>query len=269
MGEAESKLYKKFKLDESWDSKHNLPLLKQMPAIFKSSHVEDNTKTTFLRVDGRLSKPINKVQCFLVNSDPSRSAIEWSKPSSVSVAELRQSQYPSIVLYTDGVVAQLKDRTKNGITKDEAEEFIKSHVANLMSKNASELSNSYASKVQLMPGHEFLKPKYPIGANDADGTGAQVDRKRLLEVFPAVLSKSRLQPIKQVLNMNVVVVETKANHYWVSPSDSALPQDGQLEFSLVSGDVLLKASRSGHSDSAWFQVRRIDGTLRVVAEYLD
>lgn len=269
MGEAESKLYKKFKLDESWDSKHNLPLLKQMPAIFKSSHVEDNTKTTFLRVDGRLSKPINKVQCFLVNSDPSRSAIEWSKPSSVSVAELRQSQYPSIVLYTDGVMVQLKD----GITEDEAEEFIKSHVGNLMSKDLSEVSNSYASNVQLMAGHEFLKPKFKLGTDDVRSTGARVDRKRLLDALKAVFATSRAKDPelvkKMVSGLNVTIIETEAGDFSVAPSDPATTKSGQLNFSIVPRDVLLKVSVSDHPDFMLFQVRRIDGTLRVVAEYLD
>lgn len=49
----ERALYEQFKLDEPWDSKHNLPLLEQMPDILRSPHVLDGSNNTlYLRVIG-------------------------------------------------------------------------------------------------------------------------------------------------------------------------------------------------------------------------
>jgi len=269
MGEAESNLYKKFKLDEPWDSEHNLPLLKEMPACFKSSDVEDKTKTTFLRVSRPSSKPSKGPLCFLVKSDPSGSAIEWSKPSSISVEQIEGDSYPYIVLYNDGVVAQLM---RGLIGEEDATKFIKTHIGNLMSRDLSEVSNSYASNVQLMAGHEFLKPKFKIGADDARSTGARVDRKRLLDALKAVFATSRAKDPEKVKKMvsglNVAIIETEAGSFSVAPSDP-LSTKANLFFSIVPRDVLLKVSASDHPDFMLFQVRRIDGTLRVVAEYLD
>ena len=269
MGEAESNLYKKFKLDEPWDSEHNLPLLKEMPACFKSSDVEDKTKTTFLRVSRPSSKPSKGPLCFLVKSDPSGSAIEWSKPSGISIEQIKGDSYPYIVLYNDGVVAQ----SMGLIREEDATKFIKSHIGNLMSRDLSEVSNSYASNVQLMAGHEFLKPKFKLGADDARSTGARVDRKRLLAALKAVFATSRAKDPEKVKKMvsglNVAIIETEAGSFSVAPSDPVSTKSGQLNFSIVPRDVLLKVSVSDHPDFMLFQVRRIDGTLRVVAESLD
>lgn len=45
-------LYKKFKLDEPWDSPHNLPLLAEMPPVFKPLYGQPpvNPNTTFFQV---------------------------------------------------------------------------------------------------------------------------------------------------------------------------------------------------------------------------
>jgi hypothetical protein len=49
----EIELYRRFKLDEPWDSKHNLSLLDQMPDVLRSPHVLDGTnKTLYLGVAG-------------------------------------------------------------------------------------------------------------------------------------------------------------------------------------------------------------------------
>src|SRR5262249_19617843 len=48
----EGELYKKFKLDEPWDSEHNKKLLAQMPAVYRTSKNLEAGKTTFLGVAG-------------------------------------------------------------------------------------------------------------------------------------------------------------------------------------------------------------------------
>jgi hypothetical protein len=47
----EKELYEQFRLDEPWDSKHNMELAKQMPDIFKVDGVDDG-KTTFMVFTG-------------------------------------------------------------------------------------------------------------------------------------------------------------------------------------------------------------------------
>lgn len=47
----QEKLYERFRLDESWDSEHNRPLLEHMPGIYRT--MDDPTKTTVLAVVGK------------------------------------------------------------------------------------------------------------------------------------------------------------------------------------------------------------------------
>src|SRR5262245_50271856 len=49
----EEKLYKQFKLDEPWDSQHNLALLPQMPTVYRSpseAEVQADPGNTFYQV---------------------------------------------------------------------------------------------------------------------------------------------------------------------------------------------------------------------------
>lgn len=45
-------LYEQFHLDEPWDSEHNLPLSRQMPAVFRCPSVVSNEATPYLAVVG-------------------------------------------------------------------------------------------------------------------------------------------------------------------------------------------------------------------------
>jgi hypothetical protein len=49
LGDDERDLYQQFRLDEPWDSPHNLPLLRKMPKVFKRPwpYHEDRTKTYY------------------------------------------------------------------------------------------------------------------------------------------------------------------------------------------------------------------------------
>ena len=46
----QQKLYKEFKLNEPWDSPHNIKLLRRMPRIYADEGAEPGTTTTFFRV---------------------------------------------------------------------------------------------------------------------------------------------------------------------------------------------------------------------------
>lgn len=88
----ENQLYQQFKLDEPWDSPHNIKLLDQMPAIYKSPDFGDNRRTVFLAVSGPgtvfpgnqkvtladITDGTSNTAVF-VEADP-ESAIEWTRP---------------------------------------------------------------------------------------------------------------------------------------------------------------------------------------------
>ena len=81
-------LYDQFRLDEAWDSPHNLALADQMPDIFRSNHFESGNRTPYLAVAGEdtifplnnapqdLSNPLSLA---LVEVDASQSVI-WTEP---------------------------------------------------------------------------------------------------------------------------------------------------------------------------------------------
>lgn len=94
LGEQENDLYKKFRLDEPWDSKNNKKLLRMMPAVYAveglkipgktSIHVLSGEETAFpdKAIKGHLLQEIKDEYGFTilaVQAAPS-TAIEWTKP---------------------------------------------------------------------------------------------------------------------------------------------------------------------------------------------
>ncbi len=88
----ESVLYEQFKLDEPWDSEHNIQLLDQMPECYKNPNFPDDTRTVYLAVAGPGTvfpgnKKVNlnditdgtSKTAFFVEADPDM-AVEWTKP---------------------------------------------------------------------------------------------------------------------------------------------------------------------------------------------
>ena len=95
MDEPEKKLYKKFKLDEPWDSKHNIELLKEMPACFQHPDSATSFKTRFLGFEGggTMFEPGKEIGLGQISDGTSntifltqvnrQSAIEWTKPADI------------------------------------------------------------------------------------------------------------------------------------------------------------------------------------------
>ncbi len=91
---GQSKLYEQFKLDEPWDSEHNIKLVSQMPGDFVSDpSLIQQGKTTFLMVVGdqaigRSTEPYSLENVkdgtsrtiMFVKAAP-ESAVEWTKPA--------------------------------------------------------------------------------------------------------------------------------------------------------------------------------------------
>ncbi|MCA9050418.1 MAG: DUF1559 domain-containing protein, partial [Planctomycetaceae bacterium] len=88
----ESDLYNQFRLNEPWDSEHNLPLSEQMPAIYRCSELKDASRTVILTADGPGTMmegnngiPINAVtdgtsNTIMVLEANADRAVVWTKP---------------------------------------------------------------------------------------------------------------------------------------------------------------------------------------------
>ncbi len=85
-------LYKRFKLDEPWDSPHNKPLIRLMPAVYANPNSSAGSVTNYLAIDGAdsmMSKTGvrlrdvsdgNSFTMLLVEVDADR-AVPWTKPA--------------------------------------------------------------------------------------------------------------------------------------------------------------------------------------------
>ena len=143
----EQELYSKFRFDEPWDSKHNLTLVKEMPAIYAvgSSDSAEAGKTRFVfpqhasaiyRGPGETAKfrdvldgLSNTVMAIVADQDH---AVTWTKPEDLSI-DLRQPRQgwamgkdPAIVLMGDGATVAIKPELDKAIvaaliTRDEGE----------------------------------------------------------------------------------------------------------------------------------------------------
>jgi hypothetical protein len=97
---GQKQLYDKFKLDEPWDSDHNKKLIKEMPAVFRTSQapkLADEGKTTFVvpvnpdtifppgKAVGIIDIPDGTSNTILaLEIDPAR-AVPWTKPEDLNV----------------------------------------------------------------------------------------------------------------------------------------------------------------------------------------
>ena len=93
--EADRELYKKFKLDEPWNSKHNIKLLNEMPDVFKNPQHDSSTETVYLGFEGKgtMFEPGNQIgfgsitdgssNTMLVARMNNLAAIEWTKPADI------------------------------------------------------------------------------------------------------------------------------------------------------------------------------------------
>ena len=122
LGTREKALFQQFKLDESWESKHNKKLLSKMPSIYRLKAQTNNSQLSYFHVfaiDGSpFARPIapkksegskgleNTLGVFL--SEPST---PWTKPDEEKpTQQLELKRYPNFHLITtlDGKVHYLK-----------------------------------------------------------------------------------------------------------------------------------------------------------------
>ncbi len=100
LGDEAAKLYKEFRLNEPWDSKHNRGLIKRMPTVFgdQAGLVKDAGKTRFVAAvgrgfvfdGGREGRAIREIRdgtsgtIMLVEAAPDRAVI-WTQPEDLVI----------------------------------------------------------------------------------------------------------------------------------------------------------------------------------------
>jgi len=116
MGESEQALYKKFKLDEPWNSDHNFKLLDEMPDVYKHTKSKSSIKSVYLGFDGAgtMFESNKKIGFGMITDGSSntllvaqmnrQSAVEWSKPTDVkftpgtAVSQLAETEDGSVIV---------------------------------------------------------------------------------------------------------------------------------------------------------------------------
>ncbi len=150
-------------------------------------------------------------------------------------------------------------------------ESAKTHVNGSLKGNHKELAATYAPKVTLMPGHEYLKEEYGLVGVGGRAKGAEVERDKLIAAMETAAAGQPASPAKQVNalleTLKYEVIKVEEGKVEVSPDPVGTP-DVKFQFQVKKGDVLLKVSPP-KGDFIFLHLRKIDGSWRIVSEYLD
>ena len=154
---------------------------------------------------------------------------------------------------------------------------VETHIKALITLDTEALAKTYADKVVLKPGHEFLKDRYGLAAKGERSRAKSVDRKTLLAAMAKQAKETpRPSPPKDELKklMEDLLIQSLAAKPGDFVTDSADPvdtPDRKLHFTIKDGDTFFKIQPPGEArDFILLQLRKgEDGTWRVVAEYLD
>lgn len=158
------------------------------------------------------------------------------------------------------------------IADDEAAEAGTTHLDSLLNGDYAALAGTYADKVVLMPGHEFLKDEYGLAGPKGRDEAVAVERATLLEKMNAAdagrKQRTADERVALMKSLTFTVLEVAAGDFATEASDPVGTADGKLHFMIREGDVLLKVAPP-KGDFLLFQLRQIGDGWRVVAEYLD
>jgi hypothetical protein len=155
---------------------------------------------------------------------------------------------------------------------EKAIESAKAHLEGSFGADYRTLDATYAPKVTLMPGHEFLKEEYGLAGAGGRAEGADVEADQLIKAMETAAAKQPARPadrVKALLDtLKYEVVKVAEGPVAIAPSDPVGTPDGKLHFQVKKGDVLLKVSPP-KGDCLLLHLRKIDGIYRIVSEYLD
>ena len=155
---------------------------------------------------------------------------------------------------------------------EEALDATRSHLSSFLHADYEKMGDSYASKVTLMPGHEFLKTEYGLTTEPGRRKAVEVERETLIRAMTKATEGQPDRPAEKIAgifeSLRFEVVAAPAGDFAATPPDPVGTPDSMLHFKIVEGDVLVKVSPP-RGDFILLQLRHIDGAWRVIAEYLD
>lgn len=140
------------------------------------------------------------------------------------------------------------------------------HIEGFLRCDSRLLAATYAPRVTLMPGHEFLKERYGIAGEEGRSKKLEVESERIIEALERVNKNrtadvgERIQKLLESLKYEQVEIE-----------GGKLELDGdehEVDVVIQEGDVFYKIS-PGESDFLLLHLRQIDGIWRVVSECID
>ena len=158
------------------------------------------------------------------------------------------------------------------LANEKAIDASKTHLSTFLRADFKKLEDTYASKVVLMPGHEFLKIEYGLAATPGRKKMTEVERAKLIQAMLKAAEGRPARPADKIAAMmeslRFEVLKTTVGDLATQSSDPVGTPDSKLHFTIKEGDVLVKIAPP-KGDFILLQVRQIDGAWRVVAEYLD
>ena len=148
----------------------------------------------------------------------------------------------------------------------------KAHLRGLFLADFKTSEDTYAAKVTLMPGHEFLKPKFGLAGPKGRSGAVTVPQAKLLKAMKEAsngpkLSGKEIDELFKKFTFGAIKEDPKDGG--INPADPVATANGKLDFEMKAGDVLLKVGPGSGDDFLLFQLRKIDSKWKVVAEYLD
>ena len=151
-------------------------------------------------------------------------------------------------------------------------ESAKAHLEGNFGRDYRILHATYAPRVTLMPGHEFLKKEYGLSGEAGRAQSLEVKSAKLIAAMQKAEEGKPARPAERVAAMletlKYEVINVDEGSVEVVPSDPVGTPDGKLHFQVKKGDILLKVSPP-KGDFLILHLRKIEGTYRIVSEYLD
>ncbi|MGI9244009.1 MAG: hypothetical protein ACR2RV_24645 [Verrucomicrobiales bacterium] len=159
-----------------------------------------------------------------------------------------------------------------GHADEGAIDVAKTHLDSNLKGDYKKLTKTYAPKINLMAGHEFLKEEYGLAGAGGRAKGGEVERGKLIEAMTKASADRPERPQERVEKMlkslRYEVIEVQKGDFVTEASDPVGTPDGKLHFSIKKGDVLLKVSPP-KGDFLLLHLRKKAGEWSVVSEYLD
>ncbi len=158
------------------------------------------------------------------------------------------------------------------LTPAGATRVVQAHVRSLFEGRIEKMVRNYHHRLRLMPGHDMLRAGHGIVPVDARDEGRVVDSAQLIAALKKMFGDRPLVPpqhLEKLLKMYAFeILETKPGPFATDPVKTP---DGKLHFMIKDGDILFKVgpAKPRKGDFLLFQLRPLEGSWKVVTEYLD